>query len=319
MTPRQPTRRQFLRLLPATALCGCGDNRPTPEPKFPKVKWRVTSTTPFTASLVSAIGGDAVDSRSFVPPGENLQDYAPTAPDSAKFNTSDMIMTHGLGLESRWPVDFDALDKDGVRVFAATSAIPADRILRPSGPGGPPDPHVWMHPELAALMVDAVETALKEVMPKLTDYFTPRAHKLRLAFQDTMKFAAGKMKELKPNDRFLLTTHDSMQYLAAAFALEARALTPPAAKLPETLPPDLSEWITTHRVKSLFRESFTDVLMLRRLLLDVKVDPDHVIYSLTLPPARTTALVGSKTYDIFTAAESLDYSADLIQSTLEVD
>jgi len=312
-------RRQFLRLLPAAAMCGCGDNQPPPVPKFPKVKWRVTSTTPFTASLVSTIGGDAVDSRSFVPPGENVHTYTPTAPDSAKFNTSDMVITHGLGLESRWPVDFDALGKDGVRVFAATSAIPADRILRPSGPGGPPDPHVWTHPELAALMVDAVEAALKEVMPELADYFTPRAHKLRLAFQDTMKFAAQKMKELKPDDRFLLTTHDSMQYLAAAFALEARALTPPAAKLPETLTQDLSEWITTHRVKSLFRESFTDGLMLRRLLLDVKVDPDHVIYSLTLPAAGAKAFVGFKSCDISTAIESLHYNADLIQSTLEVD
>lgn len=312
-------RRQFLRLLPAAALCGCGDDRPAAESKFPKVKRRVTSTTPFTANLVSTVGGEAVDSKSFVPPGENVQTFVPTAADSAKFHTSDMIFTHGLGLESRWPVDFETLGKDGVRVFAATSMIPAERIIRPSGPGGPPDPHVWMHPELAAMMVDAVEAALKEVMPKLGDYFTPRAHKLRLAFEDALKAEAQKMKELKPDDLFLLTSHDSMQYFAAAFGLEARALAAPAANLAEKLPADLVEWITTHHVKSLFRESFTDVLVLRHLLEDVKVNPDHLIYSLTLPATATTALVGFKSYDIFTASESLYYSADLIQSTLEVD
>lgn len=313
------SRRHFLRLLPVAALCGCGGDPPAAEPRFPKVKKRITSTTPFAANLVGAIGGEAVESMSFVPPGENVHGFAPTAPDSARFHTSDMIITHGLGLESRWSVDFDAIGREGVRVFAATSAIPPERILRPSGPGGPPDPHVWMHPELAGLMVDAVEGALKEVMPKLADYFTPRAHKLRLAFQDTMKVEGQKMKELKPDDRFLLTTHDSMQYFAAAFGLEARALAAPAAKPPETLPPDLSEWITAHGVKSLFREPFTDVLPLRSLLQSVRVNPDHVIYSLTLPPAGATALVGFKSYDIFTAAESLYYSADMIQSTLEVD
>src|SRR5688572_25065881 len=134
-------RRQFLRLLPVAALCGCGGDPPATEPEFPKVKKRVTSTTPFAASLVGAIGGDAVESKSFVPPGENVYGFAPTAPDSAKFHTSDIVITHGLGLESRWPVDFDVIGREGVRVFAATATIPAERILRPSGPGGPPDPH----------------------------------------------------------------------------------------------------------------------------------------------------------------------------------
>lgn len=313
------SRRHFLRLLPAAALCGCDDSRPAPGPRFPKIRKRVTSTTPFAADMVSAIGGEAVDSRSFVPAGVNLHSFAPTAAETAKFHTSDIVFTHGLGLESRWPADFEALGKDGVRVFSATSTIPEDRIIRPSGPGGPPDPHVWMHPELAAQMVDVVETALKEVMPKLTDYFTPRAHKLRLAFKEAMTFVSAKMKNLKPEDRFLFTTHDSMQYFAAAFSLEARALAVPSATLPESLSPDIAGWISTHRVRTLFREPFTDVIALRRLLVDFKVDPDHIIYSLALPPSGTTALVGFKSYDVFTAAEALSYSADMIQSTLEVD
>ncbi len=314
-----PTRRRFLSLLPAAAFCSCDDNRPAPGPTFPKIKKRITSTTAFTADLVRAVGGEAVDSRCFVPVGLNLHTFTPTAQDSAKFHTSDMVFTHGLGLESRWPTDFEALSNDGVRVFSATAAIPADKITRPSGPGGPPDPHVWMHPELAALMVDAVETALKEVMPKLADYFTPRAHKVRLSLEEVMKQVSAKMKGLKPEDRFLFTSHDSMQYFAAAFGLEARALTVPSGTLPELLSPDLAAWISTHRIKSLFRESFTDVISLRRLLVDLKVDPDHVIYSLALPPAGTTALVGFKSYDVFSAAEALYYSADTIQSTLEVD
>ncbi len=313
------SRRHFLRLLPATALCGCDDNRPAPGPRFPKVKKRVTSTTPFTADLVSSIGGEAVDSRSFVPVGMNLHTFVPTAQESSKFHTSDIVITHGLGLESRWPSDFEALGKDGVRVFCATSTIPGDRIIRPSGPGAPPDPHVWMHPELAILMVDAVETSLKEELPKLADYFTPRAHKLRRGFSDVMQFVAAAMNALKPGDRFLLTTHDSMHYFAAAFGLETRALTTPSGTLPETLAPDVTGWISTHQVRSLFREPFTDVISLRRLLVDLKVDPDHVIYSLTLPPAGTSALVGFKSYDVANAAAALYYSADMIQSTLEVD
>ena len=56
--------------------------------------------------------------------------------------------------------------EEGVRVFSATSLLPPERVLHPSGPGGPPDPHVWTHPELAGFMVNAVEAALKEQAAK---------------------------------------------------------------------------------------------------------------------------------------------------------
>jgi ABC-type Zn uptake system ZnuABC Zn-binding protein ZnuA len=223
-------------------------------------------------------------------------------------------------LENRWPaMNPDALTATGgVRVFCVTDRIPPERLRHPSGPAGPPDPHVWMHPGLAELMVTAVEEALKTVMPKLADYFTPRAYKLRLRLGDIMTTTTAQLRTLKPEARALFTSHDTMQYFAAAFGMEARALTAADGQLPETLSADLSAWIKAHSVQVLFRDATSDMLALRRLLQEARVNPDNIIHSLTLAPAGSTALVSLKSYDVSLAVEALACTADLIQFTLNV-
>jgi ABC-type Zn uptake system ZnuABC Zn-binding protein ZnuA len=312
-------RRQLLSLLPAAALSSCGRQELPPGPALPKTKWRVTSTTHFTADVAAVIGGDAVESRCFLPPGVSPHVFTPTAPDLSKFELSDIVLAHGLGLEKPWPLDLAALDASGVRVATVTDGIPPDRILHPGGPSGPPDPHIWTDPDLAVHIVNAVEAAFKVAMPKLADYFTRHAHELRLKFQDSRLSVGRHLSALNPSDRFLLTSHDSMQYFARAWGLEARALCPAGGQVPETLPDSLKEWITGHSVRSLFRESFTDAVGLRNLLREVRVDPDFIIYSLALPEPGTQADVSIRTYEVTTAAGSHAYNADRIVATLEVD
>jgi ABC-type Zn uptake system ZnuABC Zn-binding protein ZnuA len=313
------TRRDLLSLLPAAALSSCGRQELTPGPALPKTKWRVTSTTHFTANVAAVIGGDAVESRCFLPPGVSPHAFEPRAPELAKFELSDVVLAHGLGLEKSWPLDLKALDANGVRVATVTDGIPPDRILHPNGPSGAPDPHVWTDPDLAIHIVNAVEAAFKVAMPKLADYFTRHAHELRLKFQDSKLSVSRNLGILQPSDRFLLTSHDSMQYFARAWGLEARALCPAGGTVPESLPDELKEWITGHSVRSLFRESFTDAVGLRNLLRGVSVDPDFVIYSLALPEPGTLADVSIKSYEVTTAAGSHAYNADRIFATLEVD
>jgi ABC-type Zn uptake system ZnuABC Zn-binding protein ZnuA len=309
-------RRHFLSLLPAGLLAGCSEEKQEQKLSFPKVPWRLTATTRFAADFAELIGGKAVQVKSFLAEGVTPGTFVPSAPDIARLRTSDILLIHGLGLERKWTVDFDELGKSGVRVFSATSKIPAERILHPSGPGGPPDPHVWTHPELAILMVNAVEEGLKEMMPQLSEYFTRRAYQVRLRLEGIMRNAVQRAKELKPEDRFLLTSHDTMQYFAAAFSLEARALAAADGTVPEQLPLPMLEWIAKHRVKSLFREPAADADVLRRMLFDVKVDPSNVIHTLTLPAAGSTTVTPYKVYDTGTAAGALQHICEMILATL---
>ena len=313
------SRRQILSLLPAVVLAGCGDDHGPRAPGFPRVKWRIVSTTQFTADIVRVVGGEAVNSICFVPPGINPHAFRPDGPEIARVHTSDMVITHGLGWENRWSQDFDELANSNVKLASVTAGIPPERILKSAEPGGPPDPHVWNAPDLAVYMVDAVARTLIEAMPQLADYFAPRAHRLKVEFDDLHKLTSQRMQGLKDKDRFLLTSHDSMQYFARAFQLEARAIAAADGAVPESVPDPLKEWIQSHSVKSLFREPFTDAIALRKLLADLRVNPDNLIYSLTLPAAGTTAMVSFKSYEVSQAAGAEAHNADNVQFTLQVD
>ncbi|HWB06139.1 MAG TPA: metal ABC transporter substrate-binding protein [Verrucomicrobiales bacterium] len=312
-------RRHFLSLLPAGALAGCSEEPPPQKVPFPKVPWRVTATTHVAADFAGIIGGKAVQAQSFSPAGVSMETFAPNAPDIAKLHTSDIILTHGLGLERRWPVDFESLAKTGVKVFSTTSTIPTERLIRPSGKGGPPDIHVWTDPALAIQMAEAITAAFKEVMPQLAGYFSNRAYQLRIRLEEINRTALDRAKKLAPADRFLLTSHDTMQYFAAAYSLEARALAASGGTLPEQLPPALREWITGHGVRSLFREPSADPNALRRMLYELKVEPDRVIHTLALPAAGTTVVTPYKVYEVGSATGSLQHICEFIISTLASD
>ena len=98
-----PRRRHVLRLLPAAALAACTDSGGKVGIPFPKVPWRIASTTPFAADIVRQIGGQAVESICVLPADVPPHAFVPSAADIRKFHTSDMVVMHGLGLESRWP------------------------------------------------------------------------------------------------------------------------------------------------------------------------------------------------------------------------
>ena len=315
----QPTRRHFLRLLPACALAACGPEPADTRPKFPAVPWRITSTTHFTADLVKQIGGEAVQSDCIVPAGANPFTFTPGALELSKFRKGDMAMLHGLGLEARWPEDFSELEKSKVKVITVTAGIPEPSIIRPSGPAGPANPCVWMDPSLTVLMIETITAALEEAMPGLADYFQPRAYKLRLELEAAHTDQKRKTAALKDADRFLLTSHDSMQYFARAYELQAKALTTIDGKIPEALPDTLVEWIRSHKVRSLFREAFTDVVMLRAMLREVNVNPDFPVNTLALPAAGKKELVGLKEYDVSNTVSSILYTLDLVQYTLSTD
>ncbi len=168
-------------------------------------------------------------------------------------------------------------------------------------------------------MIGTITAALTEAIPKLAGYLEPQSHKMKLELEAAHADQKKKMGALQESDRFLFASHDSMAYYARAYGLQARALTTVGGELPKTAPATLTEWIRSHRVRSLFRESFTDPLPLCALLQPVNVNPDFPINTLTLPAAGKNELVGLKEYDFSTALSALLHTLDLVQFTLATD
>ena len=316
------TRRQMIRSAAAVlgaCAAACDDEEKSRAPRMPKVKWRVVGTTHWVTAMAAQVGGEAVEAVCLMKEGANPHQFKPAAPDVAKLRTADLVVRHGLGLDDAWPVDYGSLESHNVRLCTATERVPADRLIRAEGGGGPPDPHVWMDAELAAFMVEAVEAALTVAMPRLTEYFQARAQRMRVDLGEAHRFVGALMKELPEKDRFLFTTHPSMAYFARAYGLETRSLATADGQVPAALPEDLTDWLSRHAAGTLFREQDTDEAVLRTLLRGHRIDPAPLIYSLATAPAGTRHGIASRQYEVSGVVDALRYTGDIIQSRLQVD
>ena len=91
------------------------------------------------ADLVRHVGGERVEVRTLMKPGESPHRYRATAADLAAFKDADIIFYNGLGLEPNLEPGFEKLETRAVP-HAVTDGIPPGRLLRA---GGAVDPHVW--------------------------------------------------------------------------------------------------------------------------------------------------------------------------------
>jgi ABC-type Zn uptake system ZnuABC Zn-binding protein ZnuA len=234
--------------------------------------------------------------------------------------TSDIVLRHGLGLDDEWPVDYEALEKYNVRLGVVTSAIPAEKLIRREENGRKYiDPHVWMDPQLAVFMVHAVEAVLVAAMPKLGDYLSGRAQRLRVELGEADRFLRGLMGELPEKDRYLFTSHDSMAYFAKAYGLEAKSLAGADGKAFPVVPAELAEWIRKHAVRTLFREQDSDEAVLAPMLKELRVVPDAVIYSLATGPADKVVSLSSRQYNVSRISDAIRCTGDVVQSRLQID
>jgi manganese/zinc/iron transport system substrate-binding protein len=266
------------------------------------------------------VGGDAVEAVSLMKPGMSPHQFRPAAHEVSRMLTSDIVLRNGLGLDDEWPVDYEALENYNVRLGVVTSAIPAEKLIRREENGRQyTDPHVWMDPQLAVFMVHAVEAVLVAAMPKLGDYLSGRAQRLRVELGEADRFLRGLMAELPEKDRFLFTSHDSMAYFAKAYGLEAKSLAGADGKALPEVPAELAEWIRKHGVRTLFREQDSDEAVLAPMLKELRVVPDAVIYSLATGPADKIISMSSRQYNVSRISDAIRCTGDVVQSRLQVD
>jgi ABC-type Zn uptake system ZnuABC Zn-binding protein ZnuA len=310
------SRRQLLASLPALAVAGCAQEEEVKAPALPKVKWQVVCSTSQLGEIARHVGGDAVEVIELMPRGMSPYQFEFTAATSAKVRLCDVVLLHGLALESKWSIDWASVERSGVIVARVAESIPPDRLLFPNGPENAPDPHVWMDPRLCALMATTVADVFTKAIPRLADFFADRAHTYRFDLNKAHDWIRGIMAQVKPEARFLFSSHDSLRYFASAYELESLALASAAAMAPVALPETTRTWLATHRVGMIFREQDSSEEQIRGMLGDVKIDSSNVLYSLALAPADTEGLVGANTYDVATLIGALSYTGDLVQTRL---
>jgi zinc transport system substrate-binding protein len=166
--------------------------------------------------------------------------FQATALDSIKVAKADIFLVNGLGLD-----DFvtklasDARARKSV-VFPVAEKLPHSKLIG-FGEGETPhvhadgtvcthgehDPHVWLGPEHAQLMVKVIAAKLSELRPEHKTAFDDRTAAYTKQLQELHEYGLEKFKGKK--NRRVIVTHDFLRYFAQGYQLDIAGSIQPKA------------------------------------------------------------------------------------------
>ena len=199
---------------------------------------KVIATFPVLKDLVQQVGRDRVAVISLLNGLESEHTYTPKPSDILAIGEARMLVQIGLGMEV-W-VDGLIKNADNRRLLVITTSkgVPLLKSQdRDDSPDNLPvlgDPHIWLDPENAKLMMRRITEGLLKIDPAhKNEYLKNQAQ----YFQDLDRTQRRLMEKLKPlQNKKIITHHAAWAYFARRFGFTIRgsivsqAGTEPSAK-----------------------------------------------------------------------------------------
>lgn len=213
-----------LGLFAALPGCGGGPDGTWPEGTKPKV---VVSFAPLYSFALNVAGDDAVVKNIMTTDGPH--DFNPTDADARLLRRADLFLINGLKLDNDLAAKLQKNSGNAtLKVVDLGSRIPERQLLvaehdhdhghhHDHHHDHDRDPHVWLGPDQAVVMVEGIRDALAAADPAHADGYAKRAAE----YVETLKkLKADGLELLKDKgDRKLVTFHESLGYFGEAFQL----------------------------------------------------------------------------------------------------
>jgi zinc/manganese transport system substrate-binding protein len=236
-------------------------------------KISVVATFSVIGDLVANVAGDHVELTTLVGPGGDTELYAPTAADVPKVAKARILFMNGLNDEFEpW---LEVLLKQarfagtkvvvsrGAKVLTAENEHPTGNRTQTTII----DQHAWLDPRNGIVYVKNIADALARGDPASAEYYRNRAAAYTQELRSLDAWAHAEMNVVPAAKRRALASHDSLQYLANAFAITMISVNgwtnntePSAAELAK-----LTTQIRQERVRALFLDSITDPRAMQRI------------------------------------------------------
>lgn len=184
-----------------------------------------TTVFPLT-SFVEQIAGDTVNVESIYPPGVDMHSYEPTQKDMMSYSDGDLFMTTSNELDPVAASIADTINGDTEIVETAadidTGAFLDSQHDHEHDHGedgeshdhdhGNMDPHIWLSPDLAVQMAEAVKNSLAEYNPESADMYNENFEVLKSDIEgiDEQLLAVTE----NPVNTDVYISHESIGYLA---------------------------------------------------------------------------------------------------------
>ena len=148
------------------------------------------------------------------------------------------------------------------------------------------DQHAWLDPRNGVIYVRNIAEALARLDPGNAADYRARAAAYTKEIQSLDEWARKEIAGVPPARRRLLTSHDSLQYLANAYGITMLTVNgwtnnsePSAAELAK-----LTQRIRAARVRALFLDSITDPRAMQRIAGETGATIGGTLYGDTLSP-----------------------------------
>jgi len=280
----------------------------------------IAAGTAPVADLVRQVAGESADVRAVLAAGADPHEYEPRPSDARALAEADLVVRAGGEVDAWLEELLEASGGEAERLVlldaVLADAAPADA----SGQTGPraepahegePDPHWWLDPRNALIAVDAIAARLAELDPENARRYerNARAYAARLRALD--RSIARCFAALTPQQRQLVTAHESLGWFARRYGLRLAGAAIPAlstqaqASAGETA--ELVELIEARRVPAVFPEAGVSAELERALASEAGVRLGDPLYIDTLGEPGS----GAETYAGAMAANAETLAAGL--------
>ncbi len=284
---------------PAPATTPAATPEPAAEPAVEPVAQplKVVATYSVLGDFVQRIAGDAVELAVLVGPDGDPHVFEPTPNDAVALARANLVFENGLQFEA-WLDDlFTAAASQATRVdvsqgvdvlaFAGHDQDHEDEHMheneneQENGAGhdhehGEFDPHIWLSPLNAIVMVENMRAALAAADPANADLFNANAAAFTEELQQLDAELRAMIDEIPVEQRKLVTTHDLFGYFARDYGFEVlgsalgsvttEAADPSAGQIAE-----LVEQIRSAGVAAIFVENVGNPALMERIAQEAGV------------------------------------------------
>lgn len=178
---------------------------------------KLVTSTSILADLARQVGGDRVEVTSILPPNADPHDFEPSPEDVISLENADLVVLHGLQLDTWANGLIESAQTDAPVVIATTGVETLGREQNQEFSEG--DPHVWFDPMRAKQMVANIRDGLIAADRDGTDGYH-RRYDAYAAQLDELDTEIQQRIDLLPGEhRVLVTNHDALGYYADRYGL----------------------------------------------------------------------------------------------------
>lgn len=179
----------------------------------------VVATTGMIADAARQVGGDLVDVKGLMGPGVDPHAYRQTRTDIVAMTRADLVLWHGLYLEAQMEDFFTDLSAKR-NVVEVAAGLDTSLLRGHDDYDDKFDPHVWMNPDIWALIVEQVQGALSATQPESADVFAANAQEHLAEIERLSGYAKSALASVPEQSRVLLSAHDAFGYFGEAYGFE---------------------------------------------------------------------------------------------------